>query len=897
MGGKSSGTTAGYKYYAGFQMVLARYVHKLYRIRVDQKIAWSGEQSAEGIININAPSLFGDPKSADPEGGVVGDVNFQPGLPTQMPDSYLRGKIGQPIPASRGASALVAHQIYLGNNPYMKDWDVRAERIHQLDDGTTQWYDEKAEIVNVASAVEAAPGGWDYILENFTEPNIVWNNWTIPTSGWNTNTGVELPVSSSPSFPDYIWTPTRTNIWLRRQFTASTDNLTMGLGADNGCVVFVDGVQIGTNNGSNTPISNNEGNPVFFPIPTTGVFTVVVKAYGEIDAEQDTGNILELTITGKIPKDMNPAHMLRECLLNGEWGYGYDVSDIDDTMFRAVADTLYSENLGLSYFWDDANTEIGDVIENILAHIDGQLYVDRQTQLWSLVLIRADYDVATLPEFSEGVEIISMEDFARPGFMDLINEVTVSFYDFALSKSSTITLPNSALFLQQGVKQNKQNDYNMCCNSSLASRLCSRDLRTESTPLATGTVYLIPTAQTSVLHRGSVCKLTFSKCSLFSLPVRVTGISFGDGASKRIKMSFTEDVFALPETVVTPPGQGPWVDPGNTPSPITNRMVTEVPYAYLLKAKNQTDLDRLLATSPELGYIAAAAARPGNALNAFLYVDSGAGYETHTGVDFCAFGKLATSIERLDSTFTLDNMVDIDEAVIGSFFQIGNEIMSFTGISAGVMTGVTRGLFDTVPALHYAGDGAFFIENYLDSDGIDYAEGEAVDIKLVTVTSIGSLPLSDSPMDILTLAARAISPYPPGKVQIGGTPYPSTVAGAFVVTWADRNRVTQATQLVDTTMGTVTPEVNTRYVLRFLDSTNTLLVEQTNIGPGTATVVLNYTGTVTMQLYSVTDNGRSIQQHEFTFAYTKPSGTVVSAITATAYTHIDDTTIISGGSL
>jgi hypothetical protein len=96
-------------------------------------------------------------------------------------------------------------------------------------------------------------------------------------------------------------------------------------------------------------------------------------------------------------------------------------------------------------------------------------------------------------------------------------------------------------------------------------------------------------------------------------------------------------------------------------------------------------------------------------------------------------------------------------------------------------------------------------------------------------------------------------------------------------------------------VGSVTPADNTRYGLRFLDNTDTLIIERTDIGPGTADVVLNYTGNVTMELYTIDNKGESWQRHRFTFAYTPPGGSPVNTITATAYTPVDDTTIIDGG--
>jgi hypothetical protein len=53
--------------------------------------------------------------------------------------------------------------------------------------------------------------------------------------------------------------------------------------------------------------------------------------------------------------DMNPAHIIRECLTDTNWGMGYPESDIDDVSFTAAANTLYSESNGHFNFMEPAN--------------------------------------------------------------------------------------------------------------------------------------------------------------------------------------------------------------------------------------------------------------------------------------------------------------------------------------------------------------------------------------------------------------------------------------------------------------------------------------------------------------------------------------------------------------
>jgi hypothetical protein len=103
----------------------------------------------------------------------------------------------------------------------------------------------------------------------------------------------------------------------------------------------------------------------------------------------------------------------------------------------------------------------------------------------------------------------------------------------------------------------------------------------------------------------------------------------------------------------------------------------------------------------------------------------------------------------------------------------------------------------------------------------------------------------------------------------------------LTVTWAHRDRLLQADQLIDTTAASIGPEPNTRYTLAFYDDTDTLIIEREDIGTPTAAVVLDYTGDVTLRLWSVSDSEVSLQVQEHTFAYTPLGG--ASSITATDY--------------
>jgi hypothetical protein len=143
MGGSSKSQTTGYKYFVGIHMVLcAGPIDFILRILVDNDLLWVGKQG-QGTIPLDMPNLFG---GTSREGGITGNVDVCLGATTQTQNLYLGSQLGALLPAFRGVCAIVLNQLYLGLNPYLKPWSVRASRIHVRQNGIPQWYDQYSEI-------------------------------------------------------------------------------------------------------------------------------------------------------------------------------------------------------------------------------------------------------------------------------------------------------------------------------------------------------------------------------------------------------------------------------------------------------------------------------------------------------------------------------------------------------------------------------------------------------------------------------------------------------------------------------------------------------------------------------------------------------------------------------
>lgn len=802
MGGKSKAQTIGYKYYLGMHHALCHGpVDNVSQITVDDRVVWGGS-STGGTININAPSIFGGEKR---EGGVSGPVDILMGGPAQGQNAYLVNMLGSDIPAYRGVLSAVLKQCYLGNNPYLKPWRYRAQRIHTRQNGLAQWYDDKAEI---SAEPDLFKGPWEYqVLPYHANPGTT--NLDIPLTGWDNS--ANMPFGNSVwSYPS----PTLSVIWARKTIANIPSGIKIQARADNGCLLFVNGVYIGGSNVENADIDSNDRFPVTYTIPSAGTYEIVVKAFTESSGGAQAGNYLKVSPAG-IP-DMNPIHIIRECLTDPDWGMGYTSDDIDADSFEDAADTLYDEGLGMSLLWDK-QIKIEDFVGEVLKHIDAALYVSRTTGKFVIKLIRADYDPDELLVLDES-NINSISDPARTAFGELVNSVTVNYWDTSTGKDASLTVTDTALVQQQGVPINTTVQYPGFTNARNATIAGQRDLRTLSTPNLS--CQIVANSDAKGLNVGDVFKLNWAKWQIAGMVMRVTEIAYGTGRNNQVRVTCTQDIFGTPPALVIAPAPPGWSNPSQPPTAIpTNRQIAfEAPYLELVQASGQGEVDSTLAGDPETGYVMAAAARPTNAINANLWLDSGAGYESGGSLDFCPSAILSAAVDKLEDEFHVIGMDNMDEVEIGSFAQIGTELVRIDAINTGtgVIT-VGRGVLDTVPVEHAIGEALLFWDLFSGYSPTTYVLGEEIDVKITPVTGMGELDVADAPALSVVMSQRAFAPYPPGDLKINGERYEpdATYEGEVSVTWTHRDRKQQTSgTLADALDGDIGPEAGTTYRLQ-----------------------------------------------------------------------------------
>ncbi|MGI9277952.1 MAG: phage tail protein [Endozoicomonas sp.] len=648
----------GYKYHLGMHMVLCHGpVDQITAITVDKRQAWSGSATGSSSIRIDAPSLFGGEKR---EGGVSGTVDFAFGEQSQTANSYLASRLPGPVPSFRGVVSAILRRPYLGNNPYLKPWAFRAQRIHKSkQDGRIQWYDQKAEI------------------------------------------------------------------------------------------------------GKGT---------------------------------------------------MNPAHIIRECLTDTEWGMGYNESDLDGNSFVKAADKLHEEEFGLCLLWS-RQTTIQKFIQNVLAHIDGALYVDRSTGKFVLRMIREDYDIDKIPTLDES-NIIAIKDFARPTVGELTNAVTVQYWNIETGQNDSLSVQDIALAQQQGSVISTTKQYPGIASGELAAKVAARDLQGVSVPLIGCT--LTTTRQAANLNIGDTFKLKWPKYGVDEVVMRVIKLGFGVPNNNQIKIECVQDVFASAKAVYSPPPVSEWQPPVSKPAPVIDSVLREAPYWELAQRLGDKQAAQL---EEDEAYVLGTGIRPsGDAIKAGLHLGAASATQVEeAGVtDFCPGAVLAQDIDYLTSAFAIDDPVDIDLIPEGSHIEMDDELMRVDRVTDTAIH-VTRGVLDTLPSAHKAGARILAWDVFAESDENPYLAGETVHMKLTTVTGQGELPLSSAISVSRELVGRAFRPYPPGNIRINSQHYPSVINGRLSISWAHRDRLQQTVKLVGFNEGSIGPESGTEYELQILD--------------------------------------------------------------------------------
>jgi len=570
----------------------------------------------------------------------------------------------------------------------------------------------------------------------------------------------------------------------------------------------------------------------------------------------------------------NPAHIIYECLTDPEWGMGASPGTVDIANFNAVSEVLFNERFGLSFLWDRQG-KIEDFVKKVVEHIQASVYVNPRTGLWTIKLFRNDYDPDSLPSFNDSNCVI--EDFSRRLLGETINEMTVEWAHPVTGKGSAVTQQDLANVIAQGGEViADQRKYEGIRDEALANRVCARDLRAASTPLASANVRVLRTGWD--LNPGDCIRLSSVEHEFENVVFRVLNVNRGRVGSRYIKLSVVEDIFAFESANFTLEMPTLSESPNVAPENMAYSAFMTLPY-YMAGALLDDSIE-----FPE-ALVGVFAGQTGSATHSYDLAtvrvqDNGAFAYQNLGERSATSRStlpIALSAEAQTIGFPMPALSHGAPPVVNGFMVIGTveaeqEIVLLSDSdSYGSEWTLERGVLDTVPQDWPAGT-PFWIVSLDDpfADTTLRAVGETAKFKLLSRTSLGTLPESLAVEREYTLIDRPDLPLRPTGISLNGVSFGEFDARdidpeSITATWRNRNRLLEEGQVLKWNDAGVTPEDGQTTEIEVYNDSGALLRTIDGLtGESHTFDTYDFLGanTATLRFVSRRDGKVSLQGHE-----------------------------------
>ena len=518
------------------------------------------------------------------------------------------------------------------------------------------------------------------------------------------------------------------------------------------------------------------------------------------------------TVYYNINGEANAAEIQYELLTNSSFGMGLTADEIDVASFRSCAQKIHGEGLGISMVWDNTKS-LEDILKEIDRHVESITFINPTNGKWTMRLIRADYDIDTLPRVNKkNAQLIK---FTRPTADELVNEMIVTYSSEEYQgKNLPVRVQDTAAY------QNRDNQrvtvtaaYPGFTQPSLAKIVCTRDMRSLSYPYARVQLEL----DRSFYDLAPVDRLVFDwefpDGNIENMPMIVMERSIGSFKDGKIVVTCAQDVFGLGEALYTEGGGSGWTPINKTALPPTAYRMEFSPYWIL---KQDPDVPGPLAAVPMLMVEEPNAAHLSYDVQ---YTDPSLGGQYLPAPDsqpFTPTGKLLydyleSAGQDASGSLILTDLTGLTEVPVGTandlrylgagLVVIDNEIMGFTAAvqrldGTWAITGVKRALLDTTAERHLAGARAWFMGDALGrtpTQLLPFASG-TYKAKLITRAMAGTLDPLSAPVVTLTTNgsttnARPLYAYPVRNLKVNGSTVPGKVpANEIAVTWNHSNK-------------------------------------------------------------------------------------------------------------
>lgn len=817
MGGNSKSKAQVSAYLMSLHVGFCHSVDKVLEIFVKEKSVVKGNWSTNTTLTIDQKNLFGGEKK---EGGLLGGLEIMQGRSDQVMREDLANRLGKTAATAPGFRDILSMFFYgapgLGfmwsnNYPYLHTIWARVKRTMN---GGTQWYPDKAEI---NSNDLLSIGSYDITLP----ANSSTEDGSGPGVDFSLSGVGSITVTAGPEA--WLWNPYYPMGGLGWGYRCGIRNLDTGeihTHWVSGDLVTKAAAEAAIAGQSFTLYDQPPGNYRFFLWDSS------------VDDNSGTGYYRVDTICGS--PDMNPAHIIRECLTNTDWGMGLPSSQIDDTAFTEAADTLFAEGFGLSLMWS-GQSDIETFVNEVLNHIDATYGVDPATGKIFIKLIRGGYDLGDLELLNE--DNCRITQFNRKALDETTNEVVVTWTNPENEGEETVVVHDLANYAAQGVIVSSSRNYYGIRSSALAIRAALRELNKSAQPIAA--FELEASRAAWKFKSGDVVKVSYAEYGLNELPCRITNINYGKPGEMAIKMTLVEDVFEMPDSSYVVTEGSYWEPVVSAPASVDHVYGTTAPYFAVARAMGDADASALTSTQ---AYSFLLADCPG-LVEVFTQSTDAVGsvsYSSAGTVDHCGYGTLGGSLIReVTSTVTLATNSNRVALASGVFMLIGGqEICIIESVDPLI---VRRGMLDTVPKVWAAGTEVWIFS--WDADLNDEKENVVGSSVTYHLAPDGTGGIGYSPSTV-TFTSRAVKPYRPANVKINTVRWPTVVSGGISLSWAHRNRLMETSVPLKWDEASVTPEAGTTYAVKYYED-DTLLKQETVSGTTSSMTITEEGGSST----------------------------------------------------
>lgn len=485
---------------------------------------------------------------------------------------------------------------------------------------------------------------------------------------------------------------------------------------------------------------------------------------------------------GRLGDDENPADAIYEILKNNYWGCDYGDTRIDVDSLINLGATCELEGLGVSCVFNQVDIA-SSYINKILQHINGVCFDSPTTGMLTFKLIRNDYDVDNVIEFNTS-NCENME-FTRLDWSETVSAINVNFTD-ANNKydTSTVIIQDTAnTFITHNYNE-QDSDGQYFTTVENARTLAQTSLLSAGYPLAS--VMFKCNRIGYNVTMGDPIRLNWPPYGITKQAFRVTDIDYGSLTDETITITAVEDVFGFGKVDYDYHGIISWEDTPEQPTESKDTLFVELPYEMTLSLntsingyasrptketrswfiykykEGQTKVTARSTTFSMIGSL--------NTAYPLSFETDTNGFEiSHTGVESAPqFNAICDRIADDPDTYNNKSSQNI--------VMIGDEIMSYDKMElmpngSYKLTGIIRGIFDTLPQKHTENDSVIFLNTGLSANGLNYAckEGDiTVDKYEVRTASVnGEQDFDLSNLDTVITKRRSEAPTVMANMKFG----------------------------------------------------------------------------------------------------------------------------------